>query len=263
MFALHPSLGFFHECYRRQELIVWPVATVGCCDGSHARAQESRRTACGVPALRSGEGLGALETSGEEAAEDASLDVLTDLIGSCQGLASLSIQGTPANAARPLDDSRWRRAQRARIRARSVGAAILAGTAPKVSDLDVFGWDTHTDQGFIQGRVANALEELDSAMRALHDASGPRWADTAIFISTEFGRSVEVNADGGTGHGLASAAFLMGGAVKGGRIHGSWLGIAGLEDPKAVGSMVNVRSIAGQIEQDMLGRSGALLRAVE
>jgi uncharacterized protein (DUF1501 family) len=56
--------------------------------------------------------------------------------------------------------------------------------------------------------------------------AGRNWRRTAILIATEFGRSIAVNDAGGTDHGLASAAFLVGGAVAGGRILGAWPGLA-------------------------------------
>ncbi|MBL9097236.1 MAG: DUF1501 domain-containing protein, partial [Alphaproteobacteria bacterium] len=42
---------------------------------------------------------------------------------------------------------------------------------------------------------------------------------------TEFGRTVAPNGSGGTDHGIASVAFLAGGAVSGGRVLGQWPGL--------------------------------------
>ena len=51
------------------------------------------------------------------------------------------------------------------------------------------------------------------------------WNDTAILVITEFGRTAEVNGTLGTDHGTAAAAFLTGGAVKGGRVIADWPGL--------------------------------------
>ena len=49
---------------------------------------------------------------------------------------------------------------------------------------------------------------------------------TATLIVTEFGRTVAVNGTRGTDHGTASCAFLVGGAVAGGRVVADWPGLA-------------------------------------
>jgi uncharacterized protein (DUF1501 family) len=43
---------------------------------------------------------------------------------------------------------------------------------------------------------------------------------------TEFGRTVRINGTAGTDHGTATVAFLLGGKVKGGRVAGTWPGLA-------------------------------------
>jgi uncharacterized protein (DUF1501 family) len=53
-----------------------------------------------------------------------------------------------------------------------------------------------------------------------------RWTRTAVLVCTEFGRQVEVNGTQGTDHGSGGAAFLLGGAVAGGRVLADWPGLA-------------------------------------
>ena len=43
---------------------------------------------------------------------------------------------------------------------------------------------------------------------------------------SEFGRTVAENGNRGTDHGHATTMFVMGGGVRGGRIHGRWPGLA-------------------------------------
>ena len=43
---------------------------------------------------------------------------------------------------------------------------------------------------------------------------------------TEFGRTARENGNRGTDHGHASFAFVLGGGVRGGRVHGRWPGLA-------------------------------------
>jgi len=45
-------------------------------------------------------------------------------------------------------------------------------------------------------------------------------------VATEFGRTVAANGTGGTDHGTATAAIVLGGSVKGGRILTDWPSLA-------------------------------------
>jgi uncharacterized protein (DUF1501 family) len=94
---------------------------------------------------------------------------------------------------------------------------------PRIGMIETGGWDTHSQQ---QGRIARQLDGLDSLLGALKAGLGPVWSDTVVLIATEFGRTAAVNGTGGTDHGTASAAMLIGGAVKGGRIVADWPGLA-------------------------------------
>ena len=47
-----------------------------------------------------------------------------------------------------------------------------------------------------------------------------------MLVCTEFGRTVQVNGTRGTDHGTGAAAFVLGGAVRGGRVLADWPGLA-------------------------------------
>jgi uncharacterized protein (DUF1501 family) len=49
--------------------------------------------------------------------------------------------------------------------------------------------------------------------------------DVAILSMSEFGRMVRQNGNGGTDHGHAGAMFVIGGGVRGGKVHGTWPGL--------------------------------------
>jgi uncharacterized protein (DUF1501 family) len=89
--------------------------------------------------------------------------------------------------------------------------------------LETLGWDTHSAQ---KGRLAAQLKNLDAMLAAMRDGLGPACATTTVLIATEFGRTAAVNGTGGTDHGTASVAMLVGGAVKGGRVVSDWPGLA-------------------------------------
>jgi uncharacterized protein (DUF1501 family) len=94
---------------------------------------------------------------------------------------------------------------------------------PRIAMLETNGWDTHSAQA---PRLAAQLKALDTAIAAMRDAVGAAWKKTTVLVATEFGRTAAVNGSGGTDHGTASMAMLIGGAVKGGRVLTDWPGLA-------------------------------------
>ena len=96
-------------------------------------------------------------------------------------------------------------------------------SGPRIAMIETEGWDTHFAQA---ARLAAQLKALDTMIAALRDGLGPVWKDTTVLVATEFGRTAAVNGTGGTDHGTASMAMLVGGAVKGGRVLADWPGLA-------------------------------------
>ena len=105
------------------------------------------------------------------------------------------------------------------------GKLLAREDGPRVAVLDASGWDTHVNEGAGDGPLARRLRALDTALDALKTALGPAWQKTAVVMATEFGRTVAPNGNGGTDHGTASAAYLLGGAVHGGVVKAEWVGL--------------------------------------
>ncbi len=97
---------------------------------------------------------------------------------------------------------------------------------PRVAVFDTTGWDTHANEGGAEGQLAGRLGALDKGLATLKQELGPAWADTAVLLVTEFGRTAAVNGTRGTDHGTGAAAFLLGGAVAGGRVMADWPGLS-------------------------------------
>lgn len=93
---------------------------------------------------------------------------------------------------------------------------------PRIAMIETGGWDTHSGQA---GRLNGQLKALDTTLGALRDGLGPVWQDTMVVIATEFGRTAAINGTGGTDHGTAGLAMLVGGAVKGGKVISDWPGL--------------------------------------
>jgi len=110
--------------------------------------------------------------------------------------------------------------------ARAAGEILSRQDGPRVATIDFGGWDTHISQQGEYSQLTRNLRLLDRSVAVLKTALGPVWQHTAVSIVTEFGRAVAPNGSGGTDHGTAGAAFVAGGAVRGGRVISDWPGLS-------------------------------------
>ena len=76
-------------------------------------------------------------------------------------------------------------------------------------------------------KLADALAQFDTDLTTL----GMR-DQVTTFTASDFGRTVTSNGDG-SDHGWGSHHFVMGGAVKGGRVYGNWPEVTGFVDEGA------------------------------
>lgn len=105
----------------------------------------------------------------------------------------------------------------------AVAAKMLcAEKGPRLAVLDIGGWDTHAGQA---NRMTQAMRQLDQVITTLRRDMAAQWSETMVVVVSEFGRTVAANGSGGTDHGTATAAFVLGGAVQGGRVLANWPGL--------------------------------------
>ena len=136
-------------------------------------------------------------------------------------------------------------------------AARFLGSAdgPRIGVLSYNGWDTHANAGALRGQLANRLGGLDAAIKAFAEGIGPAWKDTVVVIVTEFGRTARVNGTEGTDHGTATAALILGGGVKGGRVIADWPGLreADLYENRDLKPTTDLRAVLKGVLRDHLG----------
>ena len=70
--------------------------------------------------------------------------------------------------------------------AAAAGRLLAAPDGPRIAAMEGGGWDTHAQQ---MQRLTYPLKQLDAALVALKAALGPAWAQTAVLVMTEFGRT--------------------------------------------------------------------------
>ncbi len=69
------------------------------------------------------------------------------------------------------------------------------------------------------------MAEFAGAVAAFWRDLGPYQEHVTLIGMSEFGRRLKSNESGGTDHGHGNAMFMLGGTVRGGRMHGRWPGL--------------------------------------
>jgi uncharacterized protein (DUF1501 family) len=247
-FALHPSLKTFAELYRQKQLLAVVATSSGANTRSHFRAQDILESGYNsadadsgwlnrAVAAYQGESLAIahslpISLRGKHASQtwypDHFMESNEDLYNRLKYLydddAQLldSLLSGLETQAQLGDMASGKRQQKFANLALSCGKLMQANNGPDCSMLELDGWDTHQRQVY---RLEKQFTELDKGLAALRQGLGEQWDNTAVIIATEFGRTVAENGTGGTDHGTASALFLAGGAVRGGRVYGQWPGL--------------------------------------
>ncbi len=262
-FALHPELGQLHALYRRGELAVIHGVGLAYRNRSHFDAQQVLESGGTRPFELATGWLGrALVVSDAKA---IALDTAVPLVLRGKAAIDTWAPSTlpdpshdlVARIERLYRDDRPLAAALARARELHLDGAAMSGittdamqlgprgafamlarraaeflaqpNGPQAAVLELGGWDTHANQANPTGALPYALRQLDAGLAALREglAAGDNvWRRTVVVVASEFGREVAINGTLGTDHGTGGAAFVLGGAVRGGRVVADWPGLA-------------------------------------
>jgi uncharacterized protein (DUF1501 family) len=140
------------------------------------------------------------------------------------------------------------------------GAALLqaarllrADVGLEAACLDLGGFDTHFGQGGLgdglAGGLAEPLRSLGAGLAAFARDLGPRFDETTVIVMTEFGRRAYENTALGTDHGSGSVCFVLGGDLRGGRVHGRWPGLrpADLHESSDLRVTTDLRQVLAEV----------------
>jgi uncharacterized protein (DUF1501 family) len=105
----------------------------------------------------------------------------------------------------------------------SLARLIRMDVGLQVATIDYGGWDTHQSQQFQFNRL---VTELSSSLQAFWNDMSEYHGRLTFIAMSEFGRRVKANQSAGTDHGHGNVMMAMGAGVAGGKMHGSWPGLA-------------------------------------
>ncbi|OYW29250.1 MAG: hypothetical protein B7Z44_05410 [Caulobacter sp. 12-67-6] len=148
--------------------------------------------------------------------------------------------------------------------ARKLGATLagfmVQDGGPRIAALSLDGWDTHAGQ---VGQINTRLTYLDAVLSGLNTGLGDEWKNTVVVTVTEFGRTARANGTGGTDHGTASTALVLGGALKPGGIIGDWPGLAqpALYENRDLAPTLDMRGLFKGLLGDHMGLDRAALES--
>jgi len=147
--------------------------------------------------------------------------------------------------------------------AASAARFLARPDGPRIGALAFDGWDTHADEGPVNGRLATLLGALDGAVAAAETELKEAWRETVVVVITEFGRTARINGTEGTDHGTATVALLAGGALNGGRVIADWPGLkpANLHEGRDLKPTTDLRAVLKGLLKDHLCIDEAALAA--
>lgn len=138
---------------------------------------------------------------------------------------------------------------------KQIAQLLKANLGVEAAFADIGGWDTHQNQGNVNGQLANRLKEFSESLAAFWTDMGDDAQNITLVTMSEFGRTVHQNGTGGTDHGHANVMFVLGGPVSGGKVYGKWPGMDKhqLYEERDLAITTDFRQVLGEAAYRTLG----------
>ena len=105
----------------------------------------------------------------------------------------------------------------------SISQLIKMDCGLRVATVDMGGWDTHYAQPY---RFNKLIESLSEHLQLFYNSIPAQQNKVTVIVMSEFGRRFKGNKSNGTDHGHGNAMMVLGGKVNGGKMYGTWPGLA-------------------------------------
>ncbi len=138
---------------------------------------------------------------------------------------------------------------------KQIAQLLKANLGVEAAFADIGGWDTHQNQGNVDGQLAGRLREFSEGLAAFWTDMGDQAGDIVLVSMSEFGRTCRQNGTGGTDHGHANVMFVLGGPVQGGKVYGRWPGLSPeqLYEGRDLAITTDFRQVLGEAAYKTLG----------
>ncbi|MBK6874196.1 MAG: DUF1501 domain-containing protein [Kineosporiaceae bacterium] len=165
-----------------------------------------------------------------------------------------AVASVPASTATGYPNNTWGTALK------DVARMIKADVGLRTASVPYGGWDHHenfggpTDTG---STFAGRLSGLAQGLAAFAADLGTDLDRVTTMTFTEFGRPLKENGSGGLDHGHGYVCLMLGGGVNGGKVHGTWPGLApaNLSNKQDLAVTTDYRSVISEVLTTRMGVS--------
>jgi uncharacterized protein (DUF1501 family) len=142
-------------------------------------------------------------------------------------------------------------------RLKQVAQLLKSNLGVEAAFTDVGGWDTHQNQGSVEGQLAGRLRDFSESIAAFWRDMGDDAENVTLVTMSEFGRTARENGTGGTDHGHANVMFVLGGNVRGGKVYGRWPGLNNdqLNEGRDLALTTDYRQVLGELVNKTMSAS--------
>ena len=140
-------------------------------------------------------------------------------------------------------------------RMKQVAQLLKSNLGVETAFTDIGGWDTHQNQGNVEGQLAARLRDFSESIAAFWRDMADDAENITLVTMSEFGRTAHENGTGGTDHGHANCMFVLGGNVRGGKVYGRWPGLDNhqLNEGRDLALTTDYRQVLGEVVTKTIG----------
>ncbi len=137
---------------------------------------------------------------------------------------------------------------------KQIAVLIKMDVGLEVAFAESGGWDTHFNQGAANGTFSRNAKDFSDSIAAFWKDMNAYQDDVTVMTMTEFGRTAAQNGTGGTDHGRASCAFIIGNDVAGGKVYNNIKSLAkeDLEDGRDLPVTIDFRASFSSVANNHL-----------